>query len=79
MQLGFFVLNQNNDPFNAFEAKTEAQKLSFAPIVFHTARTLRDLGILAALDSAGSKGMFWRGDSESAQHSKAKWSKFALS
>ncbi|EJG1893987.1 SAM-dependent methyltransferase [Vibrio parahaemolyticus] len=57
MQLGFFVLNQNNDPFNAFEAKTEAQKLSFAPIVFHTARTLRDLGILAALDSAGSKGM----------------------
>ncbi|MCA2447753.1 SAM-dependent methyltransferase, partial [Vibrio alginolyticus] len=57
MQLGFSVLNQNNDPFNAFEAKTEAQKLSFAPIVFHTARTLRDLGILAALDSAGSKGM----------------------
>lgn len=51
------MLNQNNDPFNAFEAKTEAQKLSFAPIVFHTARTLRDLGILAALDSAGSKGM----------------------
>ncbi|EKO3839379.1 SAM-dependent methyltransferase, partial [Vibrio harveyi] len=36
---------------------TEAQKLSFAPIVFHTARTLRELGILAALDSAGSKGM----------------------
>jgi ubiquinone/menaquinone biosynthesis C-methylase UbiE len=51
------VLNQNIDPFNAFEAKTEAQKLSFAPIVFHTARTLRELGILAALDSAGSKGM----------------------
>ncbi|AWA98100.1 SAM-dependent methyltransferase [Vibrio harveyi] len=57
MKLGFFVLNQNIDPFNAFEAKTEAQKLSFAPIVFHTARTLRELGILAALDSAGSKGM----------------------
>ncbi len=51
------MLNQNIDPFNAFEAKTEAQKLSFAPIVFHTARTLRELGILAALDSAGSKGM----------------------
>ena len=42
------------DPFNALEAKTEAQKLSFAPIVFHTARTLRDLGILKALDDAGS-------------------------
>ena len=51
------MLNQSIDPFNAFEAKTEAQKLSFAPIVFHTARTLRELGILAALDSAGSKGM----------------------
>ncbi|CAE6920296.1 O-methyltransferase [Vibrio sp. B1ASS3] len=51
------MLNQNIDPFNAFEAKTEAQKLSFAPIVFQTARTLRDLGVLAALDSAGSKGM----------------------
>ena len=48
---------QTNDPFNAFEAKTEAQKLSFAPIVFHTARTLRDLGVLATLDSAGAKGM----------------------
>lgn len=42
------------DPFNALEAKTEAQKLSFAPIVFHTARTLRDLGILKALDDAGN-------------------------
>jgi len=47
---------QNQDPFNALEAKTEAQKLSFAPIVFHTARTLRDLGILAALDKAGEQG-----------------------
>ncbi len=51
------MLKQNIDPFNAFEAKTEAQKLSFSPIVFHTARTLRNLGILAALDSVGSQGM----------------------
>ncbi|WP_423840279.1 methyltransferase [Vibrio mytili] len=49
--------NQKQDPFNALEAKTEAQKLSFAPIVFHTARTLRDLGILTALDEAGAEGM----------------------
>lgn len=48
---------QQQDPFNALEAKTEAQKLSFAPIVFHTARTLRDLGILAALDQAGESGL----------------------
>jgi len=51
------VVNKNKDPFNALQAKTEAQKLSFAPIVFHTARTLRDLGVLAALDQAGSEGL----------------------
>ena len=50
------------DPFNALEAKTEAQKLSFAPIVFHTARTLRDLGILQSLDDAGIR-WFTCGDS----------------
>ncbi|MEF1187010.1 methyltransferase family protein, partial [Vibrio sinaloensis] len=51
------MLHKNNDPFNALEAKTEAQKLSFAPIVFHTARTLRDLGVLAVLDKAGKEGL----------------------
>ncbi|EOD80582.1 SAM-dependent methyltransferase [Grimontia indica] len=45
------------DPYNALNAKTEAQKLAFAPIVFHAARTLRDLGVLAALDDAGSQGL----------------------
>lgn len=49
--------NFTKDPFNALEAKTEAQKLSFAPIVFHTARTLRDLGILKVLDDAGESGL----------------------
>lgn len=52
-----FVTQYKNDPFNALEAKTEAQKLSFAPIVFQTARTLRDLGILAALDKANDQGL----------------------
>jgi hypothetical protein len=42
------VSKQNIDPYNAFEAKTAAQELSFAPIVFQAARTLRDLGILAS-------------------------------
>lgn len=45
------------DPLNALDAKMEAQKLAFAPIVFHTARTLRDLGILAAIDEAGKEGL----------------------
>lgn len=49
--------NITQDPFNALEAKTEAQKLSFAPIVFHTARTLRDLGILKVLDEEGENGL----------------------
>lgn len=51
------MTHPRKDPFNALEAKTEAQKLSFAPVVFHTARSLRDLGILSALDKAGSKGL----------------------
>ncbi|MDC5811387.1 methyltransferase [Vibrio europaeus] len=51
------MVQENKDPFNALEAKTEAQKLSFAPIVFQTARTLRDLGVLSALDKAGEKGL----------------------
>ncbi|CAM4165704.1 class I SAM-dependent methyltransferase [Vibrio neonatus] len=51
------MLNKEQDPYTALEAKTEAQKLSFAPIVFHTARTLRDLGILAVLDNAGEQGL----------------------
>nr|WP_282437292.1 class I SAM-dependent methyltransferase [Vibrio amylolyticus] len=50
-------MNQNIDPYNALEAKTEAQKLAFAPIVFQTARTLRDLGILTAIDDAGNEGL----------------------
>ncbi|MEZ8083068.1 methyltransferase [Enterovibrio norvegicus] len=45
------------DTISAFDAKTEAQKLAFAPIVFHTARTLRDLGILKALDDTGAEGL----------------------
>ncbi len=39
----------NNDTRSAFEAQYEAQKIAFAPIIFQTARTLRDLGILKYL------------------------------
>lgn len=46
-----------HDPYSALEAKTEAQKLAFSPIVFHTARTLRDLGILAKLETQPEQGM----------------------
>ncbi len=53
LKLGFLCRNIKLDPFNALQAKTEAQKLSFAPIVFHTARTLRWV-FLKALDGANS-------------------------
>lgn len=51
------MTDYSHDPLTAFEAKTEAQKLAFAPITFHSARTLRDLGILAVLDAAGGDGL----------------------
>ncbi|WP_095504534.1 class I SAM-dependent methyltransferase [Paraferrimonas sedimenticola] len=46
-----------NDSQTAVAAKESAQRLAFAPFAFHTARTLRDLGILKALqdfDEAGA-------------------------
>ncbi|MCP5079051.1 MAG: SAM-dependent methyltransferase, partial [Psychromonas sp.] len=51
------MTNYSKDPFSALEAKTEAQKLAFSPIIFQTARTLRDLGILAVLDKATQTGL----------------------
>jgi len=51
------MTDYSKDPFNALAAKTEAQKLAFSPIIFHTARTLRDLGILAVLDDAPKTGL----------------------
>ncbi len=53
----FTVEIYQNDPYSALEAKTEAQKLAFAPIAFHTARTLRDLGILSVLSQAKEQGL----------------------
>lgn len=51
------MTDYSKDPFNALAAKTEAQKLAFSPIIFHTARSLRDLGILAVLDNAPETGL----------------------
>lgn len=44
------------DKLSALQAKTEAQKIAFAPVMFQAARALRDLGILEALAAAGSEG-----------------------
>jgi methyltransferase family protein/O-methyltransferase len=45
------------DSISALEAKYKAQKIAFAPLVFHAARALRDLGILALLLRERKQGM----------------------
>lgn len=45
------------DKLKAVDAIEQAQRLAFAPVAFHTARSLRDLGVLAALDEAGDEGL----------------------
>ncbi|MBT4522687.1 MAG: methyltransferase domain-containing protein [Halieaceae bacterium] len=42
---------------SALEAKSNAQKIAFAPIVYHATRALRDLGILALLMRENKQGM----------------------
>jgi len=41
----------------AFDAIYEAQKIAFSPVAFQTARCLLKFNILAALDSAGERGL----------------------
>jgi hypothetical protein len=46
-----------NDKRSAFEAKTEAQKIAFGPVMFQAARALVKLGILQMVSGAGSAGI----------------------
>lgn len=39
------------------DARYEANKIAFAPVIFQVARTLRDRGLFAILDDAGRAGM----------------------
>lgn len=45
-----------NDSLSALEAKTEAQKIAFGPVMFQAARALKELGILEEVARAGSLG-----------------------
>lgn len=45
-----------NDKRSAFEAKTEAQKIAFGPVMFQAARAMVKLGILELVSAAGSSG-----------------------
>ena len=47
----------NKDTISALEAKSNAQKIAFAPFVFQATRSLRDLGILALLQRERKQGM----------------------
>ena len=46
-----------NDPKTAYEAKAEAQRIAFAPVVFQSCRILRDSGILELVQQSGGTGM----------------------
>ncbi len=46
-----------NDSKTAYDAKSEAQRIAFAPIVFQATRILRDSGILELVQQSGSTGM----------------------
>jgi SAM-dependent methyltransferase len=50
-------LNYGSDNKSALQAKFDAQKIAFAPIMFQAARVLRDLGILQMVRSAGNRGI----------------------
>src|SRR6266436_1326071 len=45
------------DPRTAYDAKSEAQRIAFAPVVFQACRVLRDSGILELVRRSGDAGM----------------------
>jgi ubiquinone/menaquinone biosynthesis C-methylase UbiE len=45
------------DHKTAFEAKEAAQWIAFGPVIFQSARALRNTGILASIDEAGQEGI----------------------
>ena len=49
--------NTGSDKKRAYDALVEAQKISFAPIMFQAARSLRDLGMLRLLQESGKVGL----------------------
>ena len=47
----------NKDKKTAFEAKTAAQWIAFGPVIFQVTRTLRNSGILKAIEESGTTGL----------------------
>jgi hypothetical protein len=48
---------KNPDSKSAFEAKFDAQRIAFAPVVFQVTKSLRDLGILQMISDSGDEGV----------------------
>src|SRR6266496_390098 len=46
-----------SDPKTAYDAKAEAQRIAFAPVVFQACRVLRDAGILEFVQKSGERGV----------------------
>lgn len=46
-----------NPDLTAYEAITEAQKIAFAPLIFQAVRSMRELGILEAIETSGEDGI----------------------
>ena len=46
-----------DDPRTAYEAKVEAQRIAFAPVMFQACRILRDAGILELIQQSREAGM----------------------
>lgn len=51
------MINYTEDKLSALEAIEKAQWLAFAPVVFQASRALRNLGILAAIESKAGEGL----------------------
>lgn len=47
----------SKDKKSAFEAKETAQWIAFGPVIFQAARTLRNTGILTAIENSGTTGL----------------------
>jgi hypothetical protein len=50
-------MNYTEDKIRAVDAKFEAQKLCFSPLVFQAVRALLELGILRAISDSGDRGL----------------------
>ncbi|MDR2758576.1 MAG: class I SAM-dependent methyltransferase [Spirochaetaceae bacterium] len=51
------IENYKTDTIRAVDAKFEAQKICFAPLIFQAVRALRELGILRKISDAGDTGL----------------------